>query len=121
MESREEMLANDIKLLTGKKKAMTNARERFKDYLVRTMDGHGFQKLPGNKWDVALRTRKKYSAIRPATEADYKGLRGWVVKQKVEYTFDHQKLTAAYKSRPEDFADLMLEGQSQFIQFNVHK
>lgn len=120
MESTEERLARDIKLLTDKKRATEAGIKRFKEWITGTMAHYGFKKLPGEQYDMRLTTKKRFIRSREATEADYYEHPA-VVRRKLEYSFDHKKLEAAYKGDPKRWSDFIQEGKTQFVTFPVHK
>jgi hypothetical protein len=120
-EAKEAFLAAEIKELTARKKSVTASRERFKTYMLRTMNGHEFKQLPGERFDLKVISRKAYKATMAPTAAEYLELQDFVgvVKKTTNYAFDHSLLTKAFKADPERLAPYMEEGTSQYIKFNL--
>lgn len=120
MEATEAFLGEEIRQITARKKSLTASRERFKAYMLQTMNGHQFKQLPGERYDMKVISRKSYKATMAPTAAEYLELQAdEVVKKTTTYAFDHARLTKAFKADPEKFAPYMSEGTSQYIKFNL--
>ena len=122
MEATESMLADDIRYLEARKKALSNSRARMKEYMLNVLSAGDFTQLPGNRWDLKVITQKRNKLKGTADEADYINLKEFgFVKKKVEYSFVHAKLSAAFNEDPEQWGDYMEAGTTQFLKFNVRK
>ena len=121
MEVWEETIAAEIKELTARKKALGSSQDRFKAYMLHVMNENEFKQLPGQKYELKVMSRKAYKATMAPTAAEYMQLGGDLVRKKTEFSFDHARLTAAFKEDPEEMAPYMRETSSRWLKFSVRR
>ena len=103
MEDGAASLRDRAKPLVEKAKALENARQRLRDYVVFTMQKAKLQKLPGELMQIALKStgkRLSMSFDRQPTGLDAQQYRG-LVKTVVSFEWDKDAIEALYREGKE--------------------
>jgi len=93
--------------------------ERFRSYILHAMEKNGFEKLPGEAFQVSIRTSTSVEVSRPATAEDALSDNDEVTRTEITYSWDKPALAKAMKSgRTFDFAALKT---NKNINFSIRK
>ena len=93
--------------------------ERFESYVLRAMKKNGFEKLPGEAFQVSLRKSSSIATTRQPTADDALSDLGRFVRTKITYEWDKAAIKDALKAGNDlDFAHV---DQSTSVQFSIRK
>lgn len=126
LEAEKERLAKDIKSLTDRKKAVTNAQDRLKRYIGYTMSNNETPKLYGNSWTIDCRKRdflivKKDCEISTMDYGIINSAAGDNVIKR-EYKIDALKAKKAYQNDPEGPLAKYIETETKdVVRFTANK
>lgn len=124
MKSEQDRLKSEIDNFTAKKKALENAEQRLKDYVVFAMDQDGNVKLQGNRYTLQMQSRelikvKPFTSLSTTQYVELNTLSPGVVKR--EYKFDttlFKKLAAERKEVLDSYGEV---SKTTFPVFRVRK
>lgn len=100
MEATAKHLKEMAQPLTEKAKAISNSRERLRQYVTDTMLKHSFQNLPGNTFKVSLATghrKLKISSEREPTVHDFKE-NARFMKMRTTFEWDNEQIEKAFQA-----------------------
>jgi hypothetical protein len=93
--------------------------DRFEGYVLRAMKKNGFEKLPGEAFQVSIRKSSSVSTTRSPTADDALSDLGRFIRTKIAYEWDKAAIKDALKAGNElDFAHV---DQSTSVQFSIRK
>jgi hypothetical protein len=93
--------------------------ERLESYLLRAMEKNGFERLPGDAFQISLRTSTSVETTRPATADDALSDHENVTRTEITYSWDKPALAKAMKSgKTFDFATLKTHKN---VNFSIRK
>jgi len=93
--------------------------ERFEGYVIRAMEKNGFEKMPGEAFQVSIRKSLSVNPTRHPTADDALSDLSRFVRTKITYEWDKTAIKEALKAGDDlDFAHL---DQSTSVQFSIRK
>ena len=117
LESDQERLAKDIKILQARKRALANTQDRLKEYVLFSMESNGALLLRGKTWQVKVQKRKTIK-IRDCQLEDTFEHSDFV---NFEYKFNRERVLEAYKDGNEFAQSVCSDHESRFLRFSPKK
>lgn len=120
LDAEKDRLTKDIATLQARKKAVENAKVRFKEYIAFTMANNDTPKLFGNTWSVSCKpqtfvTVKKDIDI---TTSEYLELDGLIDRT---YKLNSTEVKKAYKADPERFSKYVNVEDKNVVRFTAKR
>ena len=123
LDAERERLAENIRKLQARKKAVENAKDRFKEYIGYTLTANDTPMLMGNLWSVSAKAKESIKAKKDIelSTMDYieANKAGDVIKR--EYKFDAAALKKAYEAEPEKFGKWVEKETKNVVRFTARK
>lgn len=105
--------------ISARRRVYANAIERLTNYVQFQMTQHGYEKLPGEIWEIKWRKNPPRVDVHVPADANQFLRHRAFVKQETSYKWDKNKLKEALKAgQTFDFAELVQESK---ITFGVKK
>ena len=123
LDAEKERLADSIKKLQARKKAVENAKDRFKEYIGYTLTANDTPMLMGSMWSISAKPQEFIKAKKDLELSimDYidANRSGDIVKR--EYKLDSAALKKAYEAEPEKFSKWVDKETKNVVRFSARK
>lgn len=119
LESQADMMKKYKDDYAAQEKSLRNKRKRLLDHLLFSMHKNGFDKFPGNQFEVGIRKARPSVEMKLEASAIMKAKYPDLVR--TEYSWDKNKITEKLKLDDPDVRNLASFKESFYAKFNIKK